>query len=101
MRADARCNIALKTRMWEKAQAARDPRPWLADLRLSADRRRYILNFPFDRMLLQDFRSVIPTSDRSYDEERRELSVERRQWSALNALFSNFAEWDLAIGQVR
>jgi len=99
LRADQRCNIELKTRMAERARLAADPRPWLADLRLSPDRRRYVLNFPFDRPTLADFRSVIPDADRSYDATNREWSVERRHWGALNALFSNFAEWDLEIGR--
>ena len=95
LRADAQCNIERKTRWFARGQATNDGRPWLADLRLSADKRRYVINFPFDRLTLQDFKSVIPESDRRYDEATREWSVERRHWSALNAMFSNFAEWDL------
>ena len=72
-----------------------------ADLRLSADRRRYVLNFPFDRLTLADFKSVIPEADRAYDATNREWSVERRHWGALNALFANFAAWDLEIGRRR
>jgi hypothetical protein len=103
LRADHRCNIALKSEMAERARAASaaDPRPWLADLRLSADRRRYVLNFPFDRLTLADFKSVIPEADRAYDATNREWSVERRHWGALNALFANFAAWDLEIGRRR
>jgi hypothetical protein len=103
LRADPRCNIELKSRMAERARAAAaaDPRPWLADLRLSADGRRYRLNFAFDRLTLQDFKGVIPEADRAYDPEGREWSVERRHWAALNALFSNFAEWDLELGRRR
>ena len=67
LRADHRCNIELKTGMAERARAAADPRPWLADLRLSADNRRYVLNFPFDRLTIADFKSVIPDADRAYD----------------------------------
>lgn len=101
LRADHRCNIDLKTGMAERARAAADPRPWLADLRLSADNRRYVLNFPFDRLTIADLKSVIPDADRAYDAASREWSVERRHWGALNALFSNFAEWDLEIGRRR
>jgi hypothetical protein len=101
LRADHACNIELKTSMAERASAAADPRPWLADLRLSPDNRRYVLNFPFDRLTLQDFKSVIPDADRAYDPTNREWSVERRHWGALNALFSNFAAWDLEVGRRR
>jgi hypothetical protein len=101
LRADPRCNIELKTAMAERAGAANDPRPWLADLRLSPDHRRYVLNFPYDRLTLQDFKSVIPEADRAYDATTREWSVDRRHWGALNALFSNFADWDLELGRRR
>ena len=37
----------------------------------------------------------ISESDRRYDESTHEWSVDRRHWSALNAIFSNFADWDL------
>ncbi|HZQ97616.1 MAG TPA: hypothetical protein VFC93_02250 [Chloroflexota bacterium] len=102
LRADARCNIGLKTAMYERAHALpEDGRPWLADVRLSADRRRYVLNFPFDRMFLQDFKSVIPPSDRSYDAATREWSVDRRHWAMLNTLFTNFADWDAELSRLR
>ena len=101
LRADARCNIALKTLMYERAAASDDARPWLADLRETADRRRYVLHFPFDRLTLQDFKSVIPDSDRSYDASTREWTVDKRHYGMLNALFSNFAEWDLELGRQR
>ena len=101
LRADARCNIALKTLMYERAAAANDERPWLADVRESADRRRYVLNFPFDRLTLQDFKSVIPAPDRTWDAANREWSVDKRHYGILNALFANFAEWDLELGRQR
>ena len=98
LRADARCNIALKTRMAEHAHNLPDDgRPWLADVRMTADRRRYVLNFPFDRMFLQDFKSVIPPTDRTYDGATREWTVDRRHYGMLNTLFSNFADWDLEL----
>jgi hypothetical protein len=101
LRADARCNIALKTRMYERAAAAGDERPWLADLRESPDRRRYLLNFPFDPLTLQDFKSVIPAADRTYDAATREWAVDKRHYGILNAIFANFAEWDLELGRQR
>ncbi|MBM4418595.1 MAG: hypothetical protein FJ033_09835 [Chloroflexi bacterium] len=101
LRSDVRCNIALKMRMAEAARATDDDRPWIADLRITPDGRRFLLNFAFDRAFLQDFRSVIPASDRAYDAARREWSVERRHFGALDALFSNFAAWDCAYGRTR
>jgi hypothetical protein len=101
LRADARCNIALKMTMAERAAKLVDDRPWLADMRESVDRRRYVLNFPFDRLLLQDFKSVIPATDRTYDAATREWSVDKRHYGMLNALFSNFADWDLELGKQR
>lgn len=101
LRSDPRCNITLKSAMAERARAANDARPWLADVRISADGRRYILNFSFDRLTLQDFRNVIPASDRAYDEENYEWNVERRHWGALNSIFANFSEWDLELGRLR
>lgn len=101
LRADARCNIDLKMRMLERAQRLDDSRPWLADVRRSPDGRRYVLNFPFDRLTLQDFKSIIPPSDRSYDAGTREWTVDRRHWGVLNAIFSNFADWDLELGRQR
>ena len=101
LRADERCNIDLKMRMAERAREANDDRPWLADVRTTPDRRRYILNFPYDKLTLQDFRSVIPEADRSYDAATREWSVERRHWGILNAFFSNFADWELDRRNVR
>ena len=77
--------------MYELAAASADERPWLADMRESADRRRYVLNFAFDRLTLQDFKSVIPASDRTYDATNREWSVDKRHYNLLNAIFSNFA----------
>ena len=101
LRADPRCNIALKTTMYERAVKLDDDRPWLADVRESADRRRYVLNFPFDRLTLQDLKSVIPETDRSYDGATREWSVDKRHYGILNAMFSNFADWDLELGRQR
>ena len=102
LRADARCNIDLKTRMYEHAHALPDDgRPWLADVRMTADRRRYVLNFPFDRLFLQDFKSVIPVTDRMYEAATREWSVDRRHWGILNSLFSNFADWDAELSRQR
>jgi hypothetical protein len=102
LRADARCNIDVKSRMFEQAQVLPDDdRPWLADVRLTADSRRYVLNFPFDRLALQDFRSIIPETDRSYDAANREWTVDRRHWGLLNAIFANFADWDLELGKIR
>lgn len=101
LRGDARCNIALKSGMAERAAAQNDARPWLADVRQSADGRRFILNFPFDRLTLQDFKAIIPASDRDYNAETREWAVDRRHWGLLNALFSNFADWDAELSRQR
>lgn len=101
LKADARCNLPLKVVMAERAAALVDDRPWLADVRESADRLRYVLNFPFDRLFLSDFKSVIPDADRSYDAATREWSVDKRHYAMLTTLFSNFGDWDLELGRQR
>ena len=94
IRNDARCNIDLK-----QAQAAERPtepdeldelRGWIYDLRESSDGRQWILNFGYNRALLDDFRQLIPTSARRFDPETREWSVAKEHAMVLRTLFVNF-----------
>ncbi len=91
IRNDPRCNIDLKV-----AQAAERPaeldelRGWIYDLRESSDSRRWILNFGYNRALLDDFRQMIPASARRFDPETREWLVDKTYQSVLRTLFVNF-----------
>ena len=84
-----------------RAHELKDDRPWIADMRQSADGRSYFLNFSFDRLLLQDLKSVVPATDRTYDSGTREWRIDRRHWGILNSIFCNFADWDLELGKRR
>lgn len=91
LRADARCNLDLK-----QAQAALKPpaddglHGWLYDLRESSDGRQWIINFGYNRALLDDFRQLIPARARRFDPETREWVVAKEQAAALRTLFANF-----------
>src|SRR6266702_4635982 len=91
IRNDPRCNIELK-----QAQAAERPaemdelRGWIYDLRESPDHRRWIVNFGYNRVLLDDFRQMIPASARRFDPETREWWVAKEYEGALRTLFVNF-----------
>lgn len=94
IREDPRCNLDLK-----QEQAAARPaetaeldtlRGWIYDLRESKDGRRWILNFGYNRALLDDFRQLIPPSARRFDAETREWWVAKEYDAALRALFANY-----------
>jgi len=91
IREDPRCNIELK-----QSQAALKPaesdelRGWIYDLRDSSDGRRYLLNFGYNRALLDDFRRMIPATARRFDPETREWAVDKTYASVLRSLFQNF-----------
>ena len=91
IRGDSRCNIDLK-----QAQAAEKPvesdelRGWIYDLRDSSDGRRYLLNFGYNRALLDDFRQMIPANARRFDPETREWAVDKAYSNVLRTLFQNF-----------
>ncbi|MGH2460391.1 MAG: hypothetical protein ACRDIY_16175 [Chloroflexota bacterium] len=91
IRADPRCNLDLK-----QAQAAARPaesdelRGWIYDLRDSPDGRRYLLNFGYNRALLDDFRQLIPAAARRFDPETREWAVDKIYANVLRSLFQNF-----------
>jgi len=94
MRNDPRCNIDLK-----QEQAAARPaetaeldtlRGWIYDLRSSTDGRRWIINFGYNRALLDDFRDLIPASARRFDPETREWSVAKEYDAVLRTLFVNY-----------
>lgn len=84
------------------AQAAEKPaevgelRGWIYDLRESSDGRRWILNFGYNRALLDDFRHMIPASARRYDAETREWAVAKEYGSVLRTLFLNFDRFRVA-----
>ena len=75
IRADPRCNIDLKQAQAEarpgETEGLDELRGWIYDLRDSPDSRRWILNFGYNRALLDDFRQLIPASGRRFDPETR------------------------------
>lgn len=94
IRNDPRCNIDLK-----REQAAARPtaeadldtlRGWIYDLRESGDGRRWIINFGYNRALLDDFRQLIPASGRRFDPETREWWVAKEYDGVLRTLFVNY-----------
>jgi hypothetical protein len=91
IRSDARCNIDLKVAQAEERPAEMDElRGWIYDLRDSPDGRRWILNFGYNRALLDDFRQLIPASARRFDPETREWWVAKEYGRVLRTLFANF-----------
>lgn len=101
LRADARCNIALKQAMQARAAELQDFRPVLFDLRASADGQRFILNFGFDKETIGDLKSAVPPADRGYDASTREWWVHRRHYGLLSAMFVNFSEFHSALAKQR
>lgn len=97
IRQDARCNIDLKM-----SQAAGKPdqidelRGWIYDLRESGDGQRWILNFGYNRALLDDFRQLIPASARHFDPETHEWAVSKEHGNVLRTLFLNFDRFRVA-----
>jgi len=94
IRNDPRCNIDLK-----QEQAAARPeetaeldtiRGWIYDIRDSPDGWRWILNFGYNRALLDEFRQLIPASARRFDPETREWWVDKKYDSVLRTLFVNY-----------
>ena len=94
IRNDPRCNIDLK-----QEQAAARPvetaeldtiRGWIYDIRESKDGWSWILNFGYNRALLDEFRQLIPASGRRFDPETREWWVDKKYDSVLRTLFVNF-----------
>ena len=91
IRNDPRCNIELKMAQAAERPAENDDlRGWIYDLRESSDRRRWILNFGYDRALLDDYRQMVPASARQFDPETREWAVAKEYASVLRTLFRNF-----------
>jgi hypothetical protein len=94
IRADPRCNIDLKQAQAEKRPAEMDElRGWIYDLRESSDGRHWIVNFGYNRALLDDFRQLIPASGRRFDPETREWWVAKVHAPVLRTLFSNFDQF--------
>jgi hypothetical protein len=94
IRNDPRCNIDLK-----QEQAAARPaetaeldtiRGWIYDIRESRDGWRWILNFGYNRALLDEFRQLIPASGRRFDPETREWWVDKKYDAVLRTLFVNY-----------
>lgn len=91
IRSDPRCNIELKlAQAAEKPEQIDELRGWIYDVRESSDRRHWILNFGYNRALLDDFRQMIPASARRFDAETREWWVAKTYAPALRTLFVNF-----------
>ena len=98
LRADPRCNIELKqAQAQQRATMPDDGRGWLFDLRMSPDGRYYILNFGYNRTLLDDLKAIIPANARRFDEETREWWVLKSHGAALVGLFANFGAFLAAI----
>jgi len=97
IRDDPRCNIDLKIAQAAEKPAEREElRGWVYDLRESSDGRRWILNFGFNRALLDDFRQMIPASARHFDPETREWAVAKEYANVLRTLFVNFDSFLIA-----
>jgi len=91
IRQDPRCNIDLKmAQAAERPESLEELRGWIYDLRETPDGRRWILNFGYNRALLDDFRRLIPANARRYDPETREWAVAKEYSNVLRALFINF-----------
>jgi hypothetical protein len=91
IRDDPRCNIELKMAQAGERPAKMDElQGWIYDLRDSPDGRCWILNFGYNRALLDDFRQMIPASARRFDPETREWWVAKEYASVLRILFANF-----------
>lgn len=91
IRSDERCNIELKTAQANERPAEMDElRGWIYDLRDSPDGRRWIVNFGYNRALLDDLRQMIPASARRFDPETREWWIAKEYASVLRTLFANF-----------
>ena len=94
IRQDPGCNLELK-----QAQAALRPtesdelRGWLYDLRESGDRRRWLLNFGYNRVLLDELRQLVPASARRFDPETHEWAVAKEYAAVLRSLFANFDQF--------
>ena len=106
LRADPRCNIELKDAQLKQRDGAlgasrNDGRGWLFDLRESPDGRYYILNFGYDRNLLEDLKAVVPASARRFDPETREWWVLKAHGAVLVSLFANFGAFLAALAQKR
>lgn len=94
IRNDPRCNIDLKQAQAETRPAETggldELRGWIYDLRDSPDSRRWIVNFGYNRALLDDFRQMIPASGRRFDPETREWWVAKEYDPVLRTLFVNY-----------
>ena len=100
LRADPRCNVELKdAQAKQRASAPDDGRGWLFDLRESPDRRYYILNFGYNRGLLDDFKAIVPASGRRFDPETREWWVLKAHGASLVSLFANFGAFLAALAR--
>ena len=93
LRADARCNFDLKKTMADRAAAGADFRPVLFDLRESDDRRRFILNFGFDKATIADLKAMIPSPERGFLPASREWWVDKKHYGLLATMFANFGEF--------
>jgi hypothetical protein len=91
IRNDPRCNLELKqAQAAERPAESEDGRAWLYDLRESPDGRRWILNFGYNRAILDDLRQLVPASGRRFEPETREWWVGKEHANALRSLFANF-----------
>lgn len=77
----------------ERPTESEELRGWIYDLRESPDGRRWILNFGYNRALLDDFRQLIPASARRFDPETREWAVAKEYATVLRTLFLNFDQF--------
>lgn len=94
IRNDPRCNLTLKEEQAAKRPAEVDElRGWIYDLRESPDRRQWIVNFGYNRALLDDFRQLIPAASRRFDASTREWWVAKEYASVLRTLFLNFDDF--------
>lgn len=94
IREDPRCNLALKQEQAAKRPAEVDElRDWIYDLRESPDRRFWILNFGYNKALLDDFRQLIPAASRRFEAETREWWVAKEYAPVLRTLFLNFDDF--------
>jgi hypothetical protein len=97
IRNDPRCNIDVKmAQAAERPAESDDLRGWIYDLRETSDGRRWILNFGYNRAILDDFRQMIPASARHFDPETREWAVAKEYANVLRTLFLNFDRFLLA-----
>jgi hypothetical protein len=80
----------------ERPAESDDLRGWIYDLRETSDGRRWILNFGYNRAILDDFRQMIPASARHFDPETREWAVAKEYANVLRTLFLNFDRFRLA-----